>query len=82
MCFSCAADTVPDMLNVRFVGRDVGDAEGEIEVGGVGLSSSLRSENLFEDDCIACDDCGDNVDASVRPEGGTVFHIVSRMEVG
>ena len=82
MCFSCAVDTVSDMLNVRFVWTDVGAAAGEIEVDGVGLSSSLRSENLFEDDCIACDDCGDNVDGSVRPEGGTVFHIVSRMEVG
>ena len=82
MYFSCAVDTVSDMLNVRFVGTDVGAAVGEIEVGGVGSLLSLRSENLFEEGCIACDDFDDNVDVSVRPEGGTVFHIVSRMEVG
>ena len=82
MCFSCAVDTVSGMLNVRFVGMDVGAAVGEIEVGGVGLSSSLRSENLFGEGCIACDDFGNNVDVSMRPEGGIVVHTVSRMAVG
>ena len=82
MCFSCAVDTVSNMLNVRFVGTDVGAAVGEIEVGGVGLSSSLRSENLFKEGCIACDDFGDNMDVSVRPEGGMVVHTVLRMAVG
>ena len=55
---------------------------GSIEVGGVGLSLSVRSESLFEEGCIACDDCGDNVDVGVRPEGGMVVHTVSRMAVG
>ena len=82
MCFSRADSTVSDMLKVRFVDSDVGAAVREIEVDGFGLSSSMRSENLFEEDCVACDDCGNNVDASVRPEGGTVFHIVSWIEVG
>ena len=57
MCFSRADNTVSDMLNIRFVDSDVGVALREIEVGGFGLSSSMRSENLFEEGCIACDDC-------------------------
>ena len=36
MCFSCAVDTVSDMLNVVFGGTDVEASEGEIEVDGVG----------------------------------------------
>ena len=79
MCFSCADNTVSDMLNVRFADSDVGVAVGEIKVGGFGLSSSMRSENLFEESCIACDDCGDKLDVGGRPEGGTVIHTVSRM---
>ena len=55
---------------------------GEIEIGGVGLLSSVRSENLFGEGCIACDDFGNNVDVSMRPEGGIVVHTVSRMAVG
>ena len=82
MCFSCVVDTVSNMLNVVFGGTDVEAAVGEIEVGGVGLLLSLRSENLFEEGCIACDDCGDNVGVGGRPEGGMVVHIVSRMAVG
>ena len=82
MYFSCAVDTVSDMLNIRFVGTDVGAAVGEIEVGGVGSLLSLRSENLFEEGCIACDDFGDNVDVSVWPEGGMAVRTVSRMAVG
>ena len=82
MCFSCAVDTVSNMLNVRFVGTDVGAAVGEIEVGGVGSSLSLRSENLFEEGCIACDDFGNNVDVNMRPESGMVVHTVSWMAVG
>ena len=82
MYFSCAVDTVSDMLNVRFVGMDVEAVVGEIEVGRVGSSLSWRSENLFEEGCIACDDCGDNVDVRVRPEGGMVVRTVSRMAVG
>ena len=62
MCFSCAVDTVSDMLNVVFGGTDVEASEGEIEVDGVGSSSSLRSANLFEEGAKACDDCGDNFD--------------------
>ena len=82
MYFSCAVDTVSDMLNIRFVGTDVGAAVGEIEVGGVGSLLSLRSENLFEEGCIACDDFGDNVDVSAWPEGGMAVCTVSRMAVG
>ena len=82
MCFSCAVDTVSDMLNVSCVGMDVGAAVGEIEIGGAGSSSSLRSENLFGEGCIACDDFGNNVDVSMRPEGGIVVHTVLRMVVG
>ena len=81
MCFSCAVDTVSNMLNFRFVGTDVEAAMGEIVVGGVGSLLSVRSENLFEEVCIACDDFGDNVDVSVRPEGGMMVHTVSRMAV-
>ena len=62
MCFSCAVDTLSDMLNVVFGETDVEASEGEIEVDGVRSSSSLRSENLFEEGTIACDDCGDNFD--------------------
>ena len=82
MCFSCADSTVSDMLKVRFVDSDVGAVVREIEAGGVGLSSSVRSENLFEEGCIACDDFGDNVDVSAWPEGGMAVRTVSRMAVG
>ena len=61
---------------------DVEAVVGEIEVGRVGSSLSWRSENLFEEGCIACDDCGNNVDVRVRPEGGMVVRTVSRMAVG
>ena len=50
------------MLNVRFVEMGVEAAVDEIELGSVRLSLSLRSEILFEEGRIACDDCGDNVD--------------------
>lgn len=79
MCFSRADSTVSDMLKVRFVDSDVGAVVREIEVGGFGLSSSVRSENLFEEGCIACDDCGDKLEVGGRLEGGTVIHTVSRM---
>ena len=79
MYFSCAVDTVSDILNIRFVGTDVGAAVGEIEVGGVGSLLLLISENLFEEGCIACDDCGDKLEVGGRLEGGTVIHTVSRM---
>ena len=82
MCFSCAVDTMSDMLNVQCVGLDVEAVVEEIESGGVGLSLSLRSENLFEEGCIACDDCGHNVDVGGRPEGGMVVHTVLWMAVG
>ena len=82
MCFSRAVDTVSDMLNVRCVGSDVEAVVEEIESGGVGSSSSMRSENIFEEGLIACDDCGDGVDVDWRPEGGMVVHTVSRMAAG
>ena len=70
-----------DMLNVRCVGPDVDAVTEEIESGSVG-SLSLRSENLFEEGRIACDDCGDGVDVGGRPEGGMVVHTVLRMAAG
>ena len=82
MCFSCAVDTMSDMLNVRCVLSDVDAVVEEIESGGVGLSLSLRSENLFEEGRIACDVWGNNVDVGGRPEGGMVVHTVSQMAVG
>ena len=65
MCFSCAVDTVSDMLNVVFGRTDVEASEGEIEVDRVRSSSSLRSANLFGEGAIACDDCGNHFDLDV-----------------
>ena len=70
------------MLNVRFVETGVEAAVEEIELGGVGLSLSLRSENLFEEGCIACNDCGEDMDVGWRLEGGMVVHTVWRMAAG
>ena len=82
MCFSRAFDTVSNMLYVRYVGSDVEAVMEEIESGSVGSSSSLRSENLFEEGPIACNDCGDGLDVGRRQEGGMVVHTVSRMAEG
>ena len=82
MCFSCVGDIVSNMLNVRCVELDIKAVVEEIESGGVGSLSSLRSENLFEEVCIACNDCGDGVDESGQQEGGMVVHTVSWMAAG
>ena len=60
------------MLNVRCVGSDVEAGVEEIESGDVGLLSSMRSENLFGEGPIACNDCGDDVDVGRWQEGGMV----------
>lgn len=82
MCFSRAIDTESDMLNVRRVESDIEAVVEDVELGGVGSPSSLRSENLFEEVRIACADFGGGVDVSGRQEVGIVVHTVSRMAAG
>ena len=68
-------DSVPDMLNVRFIVLNVGVIVEE-NCSWEGGSLSMSNANLFGEGCGACDKEGGGVAVREQGEGGTIVHIV------